>query len=545
MTEGSNSVVTLSELTAVVRRGSRVVVAAVVVGGLAGTALLAARPGRYATEALVEVRPIVSRQDDPNLDTARQINPGTEVGIAGSQRVAERALALRTAAQALGVTDFASLEVASAAAKAPADPDGAQLALANLTVSIVADSNILSFQAATDDPEQARAEAQSSAVAYLEFRRAEASAGAADSRLRLQQRQAELVSDLAVLQGGAPAGLTPDPAAGAVVGAGVGVAPVLAYDTIAQRQELQTIGTKYANLAGLTIDPGVVLTDAALPRSTEGLPFLAGPVMGALLGLIGALAAVFVLDRNNDRLRSSRVELGALGLPLLGHAPVALARTGWRFANPGDGGSAGQVYPSNSPAGDAYRRLQGSLVFTLDNQGKSVVLVAGVDNATAATTVAANLALTAARAGRRTLIVGADLRHNRLAAQFDLPAGQGLSDVVLDGASLVDAIRPVAGVEHLSVLSAGTRLTDPAGVLRNEALARLMAAVGADFDLVIVEAGPVLQVADAVDVAPLCDGSILVVDARSESRGAIADSVGQLRSVGSDVVGVVVADAAS
>jgi len=541
MSDGSSSVVTLSEFSGVLRRGARVIAGVAVIGAMVGTGLVASQPHRYETVATVEVRPIVSRQDDPNLDLSRQVDPETEVAIARSLRVAERALALRQAAARVLQADLGADVVTAAAATETVDSEEARRALADLEVTAVDDSTILKFHAAADDPAVARDLAQSTALAYLSFRRDEATAGAADSRARLEAREAELLAALAAIGTGADtAAADPaaaDPAAAAQAPAAIDTVPAAAlpYAAVAKRQELVSIGSTYANLEALAIDPGVVLTDAALPTATTGLPLYAGPMMGLMLGLIGAVAAVFVLDRTDDRLRSSRVELSALGVPVLGNAPVAAKR--------GTLVSSGGVYPVNSPAGDAYRRLQGSLLFTLEHDSRSVVLVAGVTSAAAATTVAANVAVTAARAGRRTLVVGADLRRNQLTERFELPAGKGLSDVVLDGASLAESIRGVPGVDNLSVLGAGTRLDRPADVLQSESLARLLAAVEADFDLVIVEAAPILEVADAVDVAPLCHGSVVVVDSATETRAAIADSVGQLRSVGADVVGVVVADA--
>lgn len=530
MSDGSSSVVRLSEYSRVLRRGARVIAGVAVIGAMVGTALVASQPRRYETVATVEVRPIVSRQDDPNLDLSRQVDPETEVAIARSLRVAERALALRAAATELGRTDLESVEVAELAATLVPAPEVARTDMAGLEVTVVDDSTILKFHATAADARGAQLLAQSSALAYLAFRQEEATAGAAESRARLEAREAELLTALAAIDNSATAADAQAPAA-------IDTVPVAAlpYAAVAKRQELVAIGSTYANLAALAIDPGVVLTDAVLPTTTEGLPLYAGPVMGLMLGLIGALTAVFVLDRTDDRLRSGRVELSALGVPVLGNAPVAAKR--------GTLVDSGGVYPSSSPAGDAYRRLQGSLLFTLEHDSRSVVLVAGVTSAAAATTVAANVAVTAARSGRRTLVVGADLRRNGLAPRFGLSGGKGLSDVVVDGASLAESIRAVPGVDNLSVLGAGTRLDRPAAVLQSEALARLLAAVEADFDLVIVEAAPILEVADAVDVARLCHGSVVVVDAATETRAAIADSVDQLRSVGADVVGVVVADA--
>ena len=526
MTDGGSSVVSITEYTGVLRRWQRVILLVTIVGAVLGTVLLFGRSSEYRAQAVVQVRPIVSQSDDPNLDTSRQINAETEEAIAGSQRVAERALSLRVAAEELGSpdgsrADLGSVDVMEAAMLVAVDSDQARQAADRLTVTVLSGSQILSFEAVGAEPEAARALAQSSAVAYLEFRRDQATAGAGDSRERLLAREAELLAELDQLAGQN----------------GGGQDGALSYDEVAKRQELSVIGTKFANLESLTVDPGVILTDAAAPTAPEGLPLLAGPVMGALLGLVGALTAVFLIDRNDDRLRSGRAELSALGVPMLGVAPVI----GARRTKPGE--SRSWLYPVNTPGGDAYRRLQGTLLFNLDNEDKSVVLVAGVNSPKAATTVAANVSATAARAGRRTLLIGADLRNAELTRRLGVTSLVGLSDLILGGSSLAESVHPVPGVDNLSLLGAGSRLDRPADVLQSNALARLIGAVRLDYDLVIVEAPPVLRVADAVDIAGLCDGSVVVVDGGSESRQSIAESIQQLEGVGSKIIGVVVADA--
>lgn len=525
MTDGGTSVVPMNEYIGVVSRWSRVILTVVVAGAALGAALLLVQPTVYVSESFVQVRPIVTRNDDPNLDTTRQVDTDTEVAVARSQRVAERARALRQAADHLGVADLASVEVAEQASIVELDHDLVQQDMEMLSVRAVGDTSIIAFKGTADSGDDAQALAQSTAVAYLEFRRDAATAGNAESRARLEARELQLVAELDDLA--------------ALIGAAAdddAQVRALAYADISKRQELTAIGTKFANLESLTVDPGIVLTDAMVPPRPEGLPFLAGPITGALLGLVVALTGAFVIDRSDDRLRHGRVELGALGVPLLGTAPVARS---------GDKSSAGgsRLFGVNTSGGDAYRRLQGSLVFNLDSENKSAVLVAGVKKAIPSTSVAANVGATAARAGRRTLVIGADLRNAHLAGYLGLDeSAPGLSDVVLGGASLATSITTVAGVENLSVLTAGTRLDRPADVLHSEAFARLMAAVSADYDLVVVEAPPVLKVADAVDMAALCDGTVVVADRRSDARQSIADSVEQLRSVGSEIVGVVVAD---
>ncbi|MEM7341622.1 MAG: polysaccharide biosynthesis tyrosine autokinase [Actinomycetota bacterium] len=517
MAESGGSVVQLNEYAGVLKRGARLIGGVVLAGAVVGTLLLVVQPRSYVAEARVQVRPIVADSDDPNLDLGRQIDMDTEGVIARSQRVAERALALRGAADELGVDDLAATEVAASADGLEADQGAVRAAMAQTSVETVRDSTVLAFTAEAASASRAQAVAQSTAVAYLAFRSEQALSAGESSRARLARREAALIDELRLLRTEAPG--------------------VLAYAEISKKQELTVIGSTFANLEGLSVDPGVVISDAALPSAPEGTPLIAGPIMGGLLGLVVALGGVFLLDRTDDRLRRGRQELSALGVPLLGEAPVGRIQPG------ATGGSPSKIFPVNTTGGDAYRRLQGTVLFNLDRENRSLILVAGVTSTQAATSVAANLAVNAARAGRRTLVVGADMRNAQLGRHLGLPAvSSGLSDVILDGALLSEAIQGVDGFDDLDLLGSGTNVDQPTDVLQNEAFGRLMSAVQADFDLVVVEAPPIMKVADAVDAAGFCDGVVLVAEQGRDSRQAIADSVDQLRAVGSEVVGIVVTD---
>ncbi len=519
MTEGVSSVgpstdargvVAIEDYVGALRRGWRVVLAGTIAGAIVGIGLVGLVTGGYTSEVLIQVRPIVSQSDDPNLDTGRFVSPETEEAIATSERVAERALALRQASADLGNPDVAAPDVVAAAqdiiADGSIDPISARASIKLLEVSVAPDSQILALRATAGDPGLARVVAQSTAVAYLEFRRDQATAEGAESRRRLEAREAELVSELEDLTGNIA--FVPD---------------TLAFADLASRQELTVIGTKYANLEALTVDPGVILTDAELAPTRDGLPPAAGPLFGVMLGLMAGAGAALLLDRSDDRLRHPRSELAAIGTPLLATTPVE------------------QLYPPDTVGSEAYRRLRGALFAELDRRGTRSVLLVGVDRAGAASAVAANLGVAAARAGRRTLIVEANLRNGAVGRALGLGSGPGLSDVIVDDANPADVVEVANGDENLLVLQAGTRRDRPAEVLQSAGFARLVGAAGTEFDLVVVEAPPVLPVADALDIAGLCDGAVVVADERRASRTEIAEAVDQLRGVGSDVVGVVVA----
>ena len=82
-------------------------------------------------------------------------------------------------------------------------------------------------------------------------------------------------------------------------------------------------------------------------------------------------------------------------------------------------------------------------------------------------------------------------------------------------------------------------------MLQSQAIGELIERARSHFDLVIVEAPPVLQVADASDLARVCDGAVVVIEPSRATRRGVADAIEQLRRVGADVMGTVVAESTS
>jgi uncharacterized protein involved in exopolysaccharide biosynthesis len=126
-----DSVTNISEYYSIIRRWWMVITIAAAVGLVVGTLVLSFQRDEYQSEAQVEVRPLVSSGDDPNLDVSRQVNPDTEQAIAGSQRVVERALAILAVSGAMNpgdplAIDFDDPEVELEAAVVVVDGTGAR-----------------------------------------------------------------------------------------------------------------------------------------------------------------------------------------------------------------------------------------------------------------------------------------------------------------------------------------------------------------------------------------------------------------------------------
>lgn len=519
----NSNVVPVSEYTSALRRFLPVILTGMVVGALLGLVASLLQSGAYETEARVEVRPLLAAGDDPNLDINRQVNTTNERLIASSQRVTARGLALLQASDDLGIDDFDAIEVEEAASAMTVDLDEVIAAEKLIDVTVPSDSQILIFSVAAGNAERARNLADASAHAYLDFRLESGLVSTEQSRVQLIEREAQLISELDELS-----------AEVAAAGENEALRRSLGYREVSKTQELQGIGAKLANLNAISVDPGVILDNADLPESLSGLPLPIALIGGTLVGLLGGVAVAFMLDRGDDRFRDTSIELSTMGVGVLGEVPVGSGL----FRRGGEAGIA----EVNSSRGEAYRRVQGSLTFQLDQSDRSVVVVAGTNNPQSATTVAANMAVAAARSGRRTLLIGADMRRPSLHLRFGIENGVGLSDVLTGADELRNALVVNDQLPELSLMFAGTRLEQPSQLLQSQAIGELIERARSHYDLVIVEAPPILQVADASDLARVCDGAVLVVEPSRATRRGVADSIEQLRRVGADVMGTIVAE---
>lgn len=126
------------------------------------------------------------------------------------------------------------------------------------------------------------------------------------------------------------------------------------------------------------------------------------------------------------------------------------------------------------------------------------------------TTLILGLALSAARANQRVLVIDADLRRPSLHEHLNLPNEQGLSRILTDRSVSLKPIRvPLSGL-RIDVITAGTESSDPVKLLSSQRMKDLVAMFTSRYDLVLLDTPPILGMVDAVQVASLCSGSILV-----------------------------------
>lgn len=187
-----------------------------------------------------------------------------------------------------------------------------------------------------------------------------------------------------------------------------------------------------------------------------------------------------------------------------------------------------------SPAAEQFRMLHLRLERGRGGKPLGVTALTSALAGEGKSLTVANLALWAARRGRRTAVIDGDLRRPKLAELFGVEEGPGLGGILADGVRLEDAVR--AGPGGLSVIPAGGE-RDPAELLGGPGFRALLDRLRAAYEEVYVDLPPALAFADAAAVAGAADGVIVVV----QSGRTPAETVNQAIEVlaGCPVVGLV------
>ena len=169
-----------------------------------------------------------------------------------------------------------------------------------------------------------------------------------------------------------------------------------------------------------------------------------------------------------------------------------------------------------SPASEAYRALRTNLSFySLEQPVRTLVVTSPAAGEGKSTTVA-NLAVTMAQSGRRTILVDCDLRRPTLHEVFELAMTPGLTNLTLDEVS--ETPLQQTAVENLWLLSSGTKPPNPADLLGAKRMDQIIADLAGRADIVLFDAPPVMAAADAAILGAKVDGILLVIQAGKTRR---------------------------
>lgn len=217
------------------------------------------------------------------------------------------------------------------------------------------------------------------------------------------------------------------------------------------------------------------------------------------------------------------------------HYPYAPAEQ--RKANP-------ELVALNQPFGvqaESFRAIRSQVMLRVfnDTQERRALAVVSPDTQDGKTFFSANLAVTLAQLGGRTLLVDADLRHPRQHQVFGIENNAGLSGI-LSGRAESKVIQQVPGVPSLFVLPVGITPPNPLELVERPAFGLLMRELVSKFDQVVVDTPAAVYGSDSAVVAARC-GAALVVARKNRSRlVSLEDLVANLSESPAKLAGVIV-----
>jgi tyrosine-protein kinase len=275
-----------------------------------------------------------------------------------------------------------------------------------------------------------------------------------------------------------------------------------------------------------------IVQRAAEPRAPVSPNKTRDGVLALLVGLGLGIGLAFLRERLDDRIKTRQEIERRLGAPVIAVVP----RIGsWRR-----NGGAQLVMRSDprSPVAEAYRTLATNILYTASQEPIKVLMVTSSLGGDGKSTTSSNLAVALARAGKRVIVVSADLRKPRLNEFFGLVNDLGTSNLLSDSIRLARVTRD-PGIPNLRVIGSGPTPADPAALLGGPRAVELIRSVRDVSDFVIIDSPPVLAVADASILAPLVDGVVFVVNAEQAGRSALIQARDQMEHAGARIIGAV------
>jgi succinoglycan biosynthesis transport protein ExoP len=304
------------------------------------------------------------------------------------------------------------------------------------------------------------------------------------------------------------------------------------YQMLVQKHEEVKIAEagKMSNIS--VVDTAQLPTAPIEPRKARNLLF--GAVVGLVLGLGGA----FAMDYADTSIKTPMDVDRTGNLTILGSIPRVKAKS--RKHDRASGIAAHMIthHPARSPLAESYRTIRTNLQFMSPDRPIRTLLVSSPIPGEGKSTIAANLAITMAQMGLKTLLVDSDFRKPVLRKVFGVLREEGLTDLLTGKVGLAEAVSPTE-VENLTLLPAGGIPPNPTELLGSKRMESLIEQVKNDYDYTIFDSPPVLAVTDAAILGSKLDGALLIASAGKTGKAALKRTREILERVRTNVLGVI------
>jgi polysaccharide biosynthesis transport protein len=310
-------------------------------------------------------------------------------------------------------------------------------------------------------------------------------------------------------------------------------------------------------LSSVPVNPIIIRERAQTPD----VPYTPRPILnisfGVMLGAVLAAGVVFLKERLDRSIKTPGMSRRMFNAPELGVIPNLAQNINGRRIAPGVGvlngtdenGATALATWQNRPAFIA-ESFRGTLASILRNQAsdktQKIIMVTSAGPAEGKTTVVQNLGIALAETGRRVLLVDGDFRRPHLHRDFSLNNEWGLIDLLLEDQPLseypAERLGVFTGLPGLSILPNRVTQNNVSRALYSPRLRTILETLAKRYDMVLVDAPPLLSVADARIIAPFTDALILVLRCGVTNRESAMEAYQRIQEDGLTLLGTVLTD---
>lgn len=271
-----------------------------------------------------------------------------------------------------------------------------------------------------------------------------------------------------------------------------------------------------------------IVDPASTPRGPVRPQKTRDTLMGLVLGLFLGIGLAFFLDYLDNTVKTPDDVRKMLNAPLLGLIPEVPATTG----------SIILKAAANSPLSEGYRLLRTALTYSWPETESRILLVTSTSAGEGKTVTSVNLALILASLGGKVLLIDCDLRKPQDHVLLRTRKSPGLSDVLVGKSKPSEAIQRPTDTT-LSFLASGTHAPSPADLLTMHTMKGFLQGLRGFYDWIVLDTPPVGPVAEALILAPLTDGVVVVVGAEMVPQNAVRHTLQRVAETGARILGVV------
>jgi len=319
------------------------------------------------------------------------------------------------------------------------------------------------------------------------------------------------------------------------------------------RQKLEEAKVSQASQLGKvrTIDPAIPPTSRIKPITKTNM------LLGLMVGLGLGVGVAFLMEYIDNTIKSvetvERKGLTILGIiPAMGDGQYDKKKYKRKAEDKGQGTNSNKRSEAEhlqrrlithedpkSPVAEAYRSLRTSLMYSsAGNQIKSI-LVSSPGPGEGKTTTVANLAITYANLGKKTLLLDTDLRRPVLHRVLNVSRDPGITNYLSGNIENFNDLVQDTEIDNLYIVSSGVLPPNPSELLGSKRMLNLVAKLEKEWDMILFDSPPLVAVTDATMISKEIDRIVMVVKSGSTDKGAFNRTLLALQNVEAPLSGIV------